>query len=264
MKTDRLRVNQIRIDGGTQPRASINEEVVGEYASDLQRGDVFAPVIVFHDGVDFWLADGFHRYHAHCRIQCETIAAELHQGTQRDAILYSIGANATHGQRRSRDDKNKAIDTLLLNPLARLNEDGSPWSNREIARRCRVDEKTVRIRRDQMLHEQAAEFHTAEIPQYESNGRTFIHHKTGKPTRMRTAGIGRAQKQRQSNRAGLARKAFECQFHSESGPVPMRAISLPLNNPKQAARSMLSLYGEEYMRELAAELNQMFGNPKGV
>jgi len=34
-------------------------------------------------------------------------------GTQRDAILHSVGANATHGLRRSNQDKRKAVVTLL-------------------------------------------------------------------------------------------------------------------------------------------------------
>lgn len=60
------------------------------------------------------------------------IAAEVRQGTRRDAILYSVGANATHGLRRTNADKRRAVETLLRD------EEWSQWSNREIARQCGV------------------------------------------------------------------------------------------------------------------------------
>ena len=60
-------------------------------------GAVFPPVIVFHDGADYWLADGFHRVEAARKIDRKEIEAEIRDGTARDAILHGIGANATHG-----------------------------------------------------------------------------------------------------------------------------------------------------------------------
>ena len=43
----------------------------------------------------------------------------------------------------------------------------------------------------------------------------------------------------------------------------MRTISLPLKNPRQAAKGLLSVFGEEYVRKLAAELNLILQNKKG-
>ena len=63
MKT--INIKTIRIDGGTQSRVEINNEIVAEYAALIKAGAEFPPVIVFYDGVDTWLADGFHRFHAH-------------------------------------------------------------------------------------------------------------------------------------------------------------------------------------------------------
>jgi hypothetical protein len=56
----------------------------------------------------------------------------IHDGTQRDAVLFSVAANATHGQRRTNADKRKAATTLLLDP------EWCVWSDREIAKRCAV------------------------------------------------------------------------------------------------------------------------------
>lgn len=48
-----LSLSQIRRDGGTQPRASINHETVREYAEDMKNGDKFPPVIVFYDDAEW-------------------------------------------------------------------------------------------------------------------------------------------------------------------------------------------------------------------
>jgi uncharacterized ParB-like nuclease family protein len=111
MKT--LNLNNIIIDKGTQSRAQISEETVSDYAEAMQAGDTFPPITVFHDGVDYYLADGFHRLHAAKRLHKASIQADVRTGTLRDAILYSLGANRDHGLRRSNADKRKCVQTLL-------------------------------------------------------------------------------------------------------------------------------------------------------
>src|SRR3954447_12853981 len=59
-----LKLDQIRTDGGTQPRAALHPSWVEEYAHDMMSGAELPPVIVFYNGSAYWLADGFHRYHA--------------------------------------------------------------------------------------------------------------------------------------------------------------------------------------------------------
>lgn len=111
MKT--LNINNIVIDKGTQSREKISEDTVTDYAEAMQAGDQFPPITVFHDGVDYYLADGFHRLHAVRRIGKTSIQAEVKTGTLRDAILYSLGANRDHGLRRTNADKRKCVQTLL-------------------------------------------------------------------------------------------------------------------------------------------------------
>lgn len=125
-------VSAIRINGDTQSRVELNQATILEYAESL-RGDVaLPPLTLFFDGASFWLADGFHRFHAHREAGFECAWAEIRTGTQRDAILYSVGANAAHGLRRTNDDKRKAVGTLLADA------EWSTWSDREIARQCGV------------------------------------------------------------------------------------------------------------------------------
>lgn len=127
----------IRLDGGTQPRATINSPLFEEYAHAIADGATLPPVVVFLDGTDYWLADGFHRYYAHETLALAEIEADVRQGDRRDAVLHSVGANADHGWRRSNDDKRRAV-------LALLNDtEWSAWSDNAIARRCRVSHTFV-------------------------------------------------------------------------------------------------------------------------
>lgn len=174
-KIKRVPVSEIRIDGGTQPRESIDETLVNEYAEAMKGGDKFPAVVVFFDGVSYWLADGFHRTHAARRAELADLTAEIHSGTKRDAVLYSVGANAAHGQRRTNADKRKAVMTLLED------EEWSQWSNREIAKKCAVSHRMVNDARSSL--EQCSSDN-------EAPPRTYIT-KHGTTATMDTSKIGR-------------------------------------------------------------------------
>lgn len=140
---ERLNTIRIKTNGGTQPRGKVDDDVVREYATALREGAVFPPVTVFYDGNDYWLADGFHRHAAHLEIDRFVIDADVRQGTRRDAVLFSVGANAAHGLRRSNADKRRAVETLLRDA------EWGKWVDAEIARRAAVSPMTVgRIRQD--------------------------------------------------------------------------------------------------------------------
>ena len=130
-------------DGGAQMRVEMKPDVVREYADDMAAGAVFPPVEVYHDGTNYWLAEGYHRVEAARLLDRETIDAEVLDGGERDAILHGIGSNASHGLRRTQADKRRAVKRLLRD------EEWSKWSNRKIAEAAKVDHKTVaNVRRD--------------------------------------------------------------------------------------------------------------------
>ena len=137
MERKLIGLDAIRIDGGTQSREKIDEGVVGEYAGLIEDGVVFPAVRVYFDGVSHYLADGFHRYHAHRKAGKGAIEADVENGTLRDAILYSLGANHEHGIRRTNADKRKAVQAMLDD------FEWQEWSNGEIARKCHVSEFLV-------------------------------------------------------------------------------------------------------------------------
>lgn len=104
-----IKLTDIRIDGGTQTRAEISNATVEEYAEAVLEGVKFPPVDLFFDGVENWLADGFHRYHAHKRAKVTDIAATIHNGSKDDALVFALGANRANGLRRTNEDKRKCV-----------------------------------------------------------------------------------------------------------------------------------------------------------
>ena len=137
-------LDKIRIDGGTQSRVKIDENVVAQYADEMLNGDLFPPVVLFHDGVDYWLADGFHRYFANKRINSPGISADVKEGSVRDAILHGIEANNKHGLRPTNEDKRKGVITMLKDI------EWQDLSNREIGRICGVSHTLVNAIRKEL------------------------------------------------------------------------------------------------------------------
>lgn len=153
----------LRIDGGTQPRAELNEAAIADYAEAIRSGVDLPPVVAFFDGVEFWLADGFHRYHAHRAADMAEITIEIHEGTRRDAVLYSVGTNDAHGLRRTNEDKRRAIQTLLDDA------EWVTWSDNAIAKACAVSHHTVASTRTSILANAKIE----PVRTVERNGTTY-------------------------------------------------------------------------------------------
>lgn len=192
---ENLRLAQIRIDGETQSRAEINNEVVAEYAEALTEGEKFPPVIVFFDGVSYWLADGFHRRHAHEKIGALDIAAEVRDGTQLAARIFSHGANKNHGLRRTNADKKKAVLGML--------RDAPEWSDNRIAKHVGVHHSTVGEYRRSL----------AELASDEPQPRTYTT-KHGTEAVMSTGNIGKKKKTAPAKEKRSLAKEIE-QFEGE-------------------------------------------------
>jgi hypothetical protein len=131
----------LRCDADVQPRLALSEAHIREYAALLQEGHQLGTIVVFQDGIDYYLADGFHRVAAAKSIGLEELPAEIRVGTKRDALLYACGANK-HGKPLSNPDKQRVVLHLLEDAAWRQ------WSDREIARHCGVGHTLVsRLRR---------------------------------------------------------------------------------------------------------------------
>ena len=220
----KVKIESIRIDGGTQPRVEIDYELVHEYSENI---DQLPPVVVFSDGATNWLADGFHRYHAHKKLNLLEIEAEVKQGSKRDAVLYSVGANAQHdtaGKPRKNADKKKSV-LMLLN-----DEEWVKWSDSEIAKQCFVDPKTV------------ASYRSAHTMDFHSMGsdKTFIHHKTGKPTTMNTANIGKSQSSYTAPDEEQGGEEDAKPINKQSTPIPFETVRKRITLAKKYAHSAIN------------------------
>lgn len=167
----RLPVASLRRDGGTQVRAEVSAATVDNYREAMAEGAAFPPVVAFFDGVDHWLADGFHRVMAAESAGLADVLTEVREGTRRDALRYALGANRKHGLPMSGPDKRRAIGLLLAD------DEWRGMSDRAIAAEIGASDKTVASVRREMVEA------TAENPQLDTprTGRD------GKVRRQRTA-----------------------------------------------------------------------------
>lgn len=183
LEIDTIPLHSVRIHKDTQSRVSMNEATIAEYAEAITSGTDFPPVVTFFDGKDFWLADGFHRYFAHKEAGAMEIASELREGSQRDAILFSVGANAAHGLRRTNEDKRRAVMTLLNDP------EWATWSSEAIAKACAVSPRTVSAMRI------SANTEIGPVRTVERSGKTY---------EQNTSNIGKAKPAEPSSQASRA------------------------------------------------------------
>lgn len=138
-----LDLSSIIVSRDTQARMQTDWITVNDYAVAMKEGAQFPPIVVFSDGAEYWLADGFHRVEAAKNIELSAIQADVRRGTKRDAVLFACGANAAHGLRRTNADKRRAVETLLRDA------EWVKWSDGEIARRCAVSDRFVSgVRKD--------------------------------------------------------------------------------------------------------------------
>jgi hypothetical protein len=148
MKPTLLDIAAIRIDGGTQPRAAIDQAYVNELAEALRTpGHELPPVHVVADGAVYWLVDGFHRWHGHRAAKRAKIQALVTQGSLEDAKWLSCAANREQdhiGLRRTNAEKQRAVLAALAHPKGRT------MSDRAIAEHVGVSPNMVGIHRKQV------------------------------------------------------------------------------------------------------------------
>lgn len=113
-----LSLTQIKVDHSIQSRVETSKEYEREFAEAMLRGDQFPAITVFFDGRYYWLADGFHRFGAtkqasRVNPKLSGIRAEVRNGTRRDAVVFSAGANIKFSIPRTRNDIRKAVRMLL-------------------------------------------------------------------------------------------------------------------------------------------------------
>jgi ParB-like chromosome segregation protein Spo0J len=99
--------------------------------------------IVYQEGGNNWLADGYQRWQAHEKAGIKKMKCLVRAGTFRDAQRFALSANAKHGERRTNADKRRAVEAALLD------EEWGKLSDRAIAQLCGLDSSLVmRMRKE--------------------------------------------------------------------------------------------------------------------
>lgn len=137
-------LSTISRDTTTQCRASIDMDTVADYAELFSDGVRFPDVILFGDENKSWIGDGWHRIYAATKADFESINADLRPGGRVDALKYALGANISHGKRRTNADKRRCVE-IALREFPNL-------SNRAIAEMCGVSNVSVKNIRDELLN----------------------------------------------------------------------------------------------------------------
>jgi ParB-like chromosome segregation protein Spo0J len=126
----------------TKGRARIDPKRAERYAEALEMGWPIGPAKVCQDRAgELWLFDGSHYLEAARLLDWPSIKAMVWPGERKDAMLRAAAANADHGQPRSAEDNQRAVE-LALTVL------GADVSNRQVAVVVGLSDKSVdRIRR---------------------------------------------------------------------------------------------------------------------
>ncbi len=192
-KVEVLPLALIHIDDRVQARAALSAEVIEDYAGEMLEGANFPPLVVFQEGGGYLLADGFHRHLAARQAHVDNFPCEVRQGGLRDAVLFAAGANATHGLQRSNKDKRHAVLKLLRD------EEWGQWTDKEIAKRCRVGHQLVgKVR---VEYSQVTGRRTSDKRKYRT--------KHGGTAVMNTSKIGKANRKRRQKTEELQIKGGE-------------------------------------------------------
>lgn len=165
--TTHLHPDSIRRDGQTQLRLELDQEALKRYEQLIVNNNYKWPfndnIVVFFDGENHWLADGFQREVAwiHAFAQQEQSVppypVDVKTGSLRDALYYSLHHANRHGVPFTRQDRREIAMRLIQD------SEWTNYSNREIAKIAQLDEKTIRTLRRELEKEQAttpAEFAT--------------------------------------------------------------------------------------------------------
>jgi hypothetical protein len=127
-----ISLSEIVLNAGTQSREKIDEAVVARYADDMSNGDQFPPITVYFDGDKYYPSDGHHRCFAAIKAGIPNILCEVKEGTLRDAIFASFGANPHHGKFRTAGDKRKILGNIFMDI------EWQEMSDRAIAIHCKM------------------------------------------------------------------------------------------------------------------------------
>lgn len=123
-----VEIGRLKVNRALQARERLDEAAVEDYMEQLDGNpEALPPILVVDTGSELLVWDGFHRVEAAVRLGITHIPAVITTGTWDDALWLAVGANKSHGVRRSRADKRRAVALALEHPKF------AAMSNRKLA-----------------------------------------------------------------------------------------------------------------------------------
>lgn len=201
-------VESITVDKELQPRVNLNSDAIADYKDVIFEGGELPPLDLVQDGETYYLVDGFHRLSAYKKLGILEVPANIREGSREDAILFAIGANRTHGLRRSNPDKRRAVEMAFGLMAAK----GVNWTDTYIGELAGVSSMFVGNIRKEL------------IPETKTADRTTPDGKTITPTtRGRKATVIEPKDEDSENEsepsAAKGFKAITPEKGSKSGPL---------------------------------------------
>ena len=195
-----IRLDKITVDDPLQVRKCIDLTTVDSYRVLMKSNGPLGLLDVFSTGNGkYLLANGWHRLEAAEQLGWKEIDCEVHTGDKRDAQLFAIRANTYHGRHLTREERRRAVRTLLED------REWFHWSNAKIARHCGLSAPTVASIRDAFINEEVLKSadSRASLKNSLSDKRTRMD-KYGNVSTINTTNIGRRpQTQAEKNLADL-------------------------------------------------------------
>lgn len=97
-------------DEDLQMRVAMSGDHIDSLKEALLDKVELPPIIVYSDGINYFLADGHHRYVAHVILGKQEILSEVREGGRQAALDYAFGANKENNALpRTTKDKQRAL-----------------------------------------------------------------------------------------------------------------------------------------------------------
>ena len=145
METTELRLDEVKVDRATYlVRSQMDMVRVSNYKGVI---DLLPPVDVFDLPLGLTLVDGFHRYEAHLKEGRSTIKANVHQGTEVEALKFAYKANVSHGLGLARHE----LKTARLNFFALCYQENKKVTDKEVAIEFGCTARTIGRDRQELI-----------------------------------------------------------------------------------------------------------------
>lgn len=232
-----LLIEQINNSTDTQGRAGIDEDHVADLRTAWEEKKEIPALLVFFDGTEYWLADGFHRLAAAVLAKRASVPCDIQKGTKREAWLASLAANRIHGLRRTHADKRRVV-TLALN-----DDELVKWSDGRIADHVGVSQNFVgEIRAQLKSNLSSPDAKTALEPKIGLDG------KARKPPKKSEPSVDFGTRSKPTEPAKQATKA-----------ISKPAVALPEPEPAEETDSQTILSAAmDHARQILSDLTENF------